>query len=220
MPFPTVQGESIEVTLQFAMLLRDGVTNSNQLVGDVTVSSGSILGKQKDSTGAFLFLAPDLKPGPQSFVVKSKLDTPYYLAVQIPVTVPMPSPLWPAFPDVTLANRNLPLGDPGQTAAYKTQRQLATLLPTTAYPFPAGSTLIRGAVMHGGLPLAGALVQETPGSDPAYTTGPDGQFVIFLANPPGLPQAVTLTATYPALPAGTATVTVIRGLTVSATINM
>src|SRR5271156_1338953 len=141
MPFPTVQGESIEVTLQFAMLLRDGVTNSNQLVGDVTVSSGSILGKQKDSTGAFLFLAPDLKPGPQSFVVKSKLDTPYYLAVQIPVTVPMPSPLWPAFPDVTLANRNLPLGDPGQTAAYKTQRQLATLLPTTAYPFPAGSTL-------------------------------------------------------------------------------
>ncbi len=218
MSFPTLQGESIEVTLQFALLLRDGFANSDQLQGRVTVASGTIDGEQKDSSGTFLFY--DLKTGAQSLAVSSDPDTPYYLPKTIAVTLPMPSALWPAFPDVTLANPTLPLGDPGQTAAYKAQRQSATLLPANAYPFPAGTTLIRGTVLHGGVPLAAATVQQSGGTDPAYTTGADGQFVLFLSSPPGLPQEVTVNATAAGLAPGSATVTVIRGLTVSATINM
>jgi hypothetical protein len=218
MPFPTLQSESTEVKLQFALLLRDGLTNTGQLLGNVTVSSGTIVGRQKGYSGAFLFF--DLKPGTQPLAVSSGPYTPYYLPTTIPVTVPMPSALWPAFPDVTLADPTLPLGDPGQTAAYKAQRQAATLLPTTSYPFPAGTTLIRGAVLHAGQPLAAATVQQASGSDPVYMTGADGQFVLFLANPPGLPTQVTVNATHAGLAAGTADVTVIRGLTVSVTINM
>jgi hypothetical protein len=218
MSFPTLHGESLEITLQFALLLRDGFAGSDQLVGNVTVASGTIDGQQKDSSGAFLFY--NLKPGPQSLEVSSAPDTPYYLPKQIPVTVPMPSALWPAFPDVTLANPSLPLGDPGQTAVYKAQRQSATLLPTNAYPFPEGATLIRGTVMHGGQPLGSAMVQQAGATDPAYITGADGQFVLFLSNPPGLPQQVTVNATHAGLAAGIANVTVIRGLTVSVTINM
>lgn len=218
MAFPTLQGESIEVTLQFALLLRDGFADSDRLLGNVTVASGAIDGARKDSSGAFLFYG--LKAGLQSLAVSSDPDTPYYLPTAIPVTVPMPSALWPAFPDVTLADPSLPLGDPGQTAAYKAQRQLATLLPTNAYPFPAGTTLIRGTVMHAGQPLANATVQQAGGTDPAYTTGTDGQFVLFLANPPGLPQQVTVNAKLAGLVDGNKNVTVVRGLTVSTTITM
>ena len=218
MPFPTLQAEVRVTTLQFALLLRDGFANSDQLVGDVTVVSGTTEGQQKDLSGSFLFY--NLKPGLQSFAVSSGLYTPYYLPTQIPVTVPLPSALWPAFPDITQANPALPLGDPGQTAAYLAQRKLATLLPTNAYPFPAGTTLIRGTVLHAGLPLAAATVQQTGGTDPAYFTAADGQFVLFLLNPPGLPLAVTVTATHASLAAVSTPVTVIRGLTVSATINM
>ena len=218
MPFPTLAGESREVTLQFALLLLDGVTNSAELVGDVTVTSGPIEGQQKDTSGTFLFNG--LKPGAQSLSVTCGPYTPYYLPTKIPVTIPMPNALWPAFPDVTLANPSLPLGDPGQTAAYKAQRQQATLLPTNQYPFLPGTTLIRGTVLHNNQPLAGATVAEASGTDPAYTTGADGQFVIFLSNPPGLPQQVTLNATAAGLANGSGNVTVIRGLTVSLTINM
>src|ERR1700677_3360749 len=104
MPFPTLQGESIEVSLQFALLLRDGFANSDQLVGDVSVLAGPIEGQQKDSSGNFLF--NNLKPGPQSFVVSSGLYTPYYQPTKIPINIPMPSALWPAFPDMTIANPN------------------------------------------------------------------------------------------------------------------
>ena len=55
MPFATLQGESLEITLQFALLLRDGFADSDQLLGDVTVAAGAIDGQQKDSSGAFLF---------------------------------------------------------------------------------------------------------------------------------------------------------------------
>jgi len=124
------------------------------------------------------------------------------------------------FPDVALADPTLPLGDPGQTAAYKAQRQAATLLPTNAYPFLAGATLIRGTIMSAGQPLANANVQQVGGIDPAYITGTDGQFVLFLANPPGLPTQVTVNAKHAGLADGNANVTVVRGLTVSVTINM
>jgi hypothetical protein len=218
MPFPILKGEDIQDSLQFALLLRDGFADTDELLGDVTVTSGSIAGQQQGDSGTFLFYS--LKPGPQALKVNSGPYTPYYLPATIPVTVPMPSPLWPAFPDVTQADPTLPLGDPGQTAAYKAQRQAATLLPANSYPFVDGSTLIRGTVLHGGLPLSGATVQQTGGTDPSYTTGADGQFVLFLSNPPGLPTQVTVTATYAGLANGSANVTVLRGLTVSVTINM
>jgi hypothetical protein len=214
MSFPSFQVDSTVVTLQFALLLRDGFANSDQLQGDVTAVSGTIDGEQKDSSGAFLFY--DLKPGAQTIAVSSGTDTPYYLSATIKVTVPKPPALWPAFPDVTLANKALLLSDPAQTAEYILQRQAATLQPTTNYPFPAGSTLIRGTVLHGGLPLAGASVQQAGGTDPAYITGADGQFVLYSSSPPAIPQSVTVNATQGAF-AGSAKVTVIRGLTVSAT---
>ncbi len=194
------------------------MTNSGELVGDVTVTSGDTEGKQKDSSGTFLFYG--LKNGAQQLAVACGPYTPYYVPTTIGVTLPMPNGLWPAFPDVTLANPNLPLGDPGQTAAYMAQRKQATLLPTNQYPFPAGSTLIRGTVTQGGNPLGGATVAEASGADPGYTTGADGQFVIFVASPPAVPQQVTLNVTVAGKAAGSATVTVIRGLTVSVTINL
>lgn len=218
MPFPITAGEWRRDNLQFALLLRDGFADSDQLLGGVSVKSGAIAGQQQGSSGAFLFYS--LKPGPQNLMVSSGLYTPYYLPVTIPVTVPMPAPLWPAYPDVTTANPNLPLGDPGQTAVYKVQRQAATLLPTNAYPFPEGATLIRGTVTHGGRNLARATVQQSPGTDPSYLTAADGQFVLFVSNPPGMPTPVTVTAKCPGLPDGSVTVTVLRGLTVSATITM
>jgi len=218
MPFPILAGETLEDTLQFAVQLRDGIADSDQLLGTVTVVSGDIAGQQKGASGTFLFY--NLKPGPQTLAAASGEYTPYYLPAKIAVTVPMPAPLWPAFPDVTQADPNLPLGDPGQTAAFKAQRQAATLLPTTSYPFLAGATLIRGTVLHGNAPLAGATVQQAGGTDPAYTTGADGQFVLYLATPPGVPTQITVNATSAGLPSGSANVTVLRGLTVSVTINM
>jgi hypothetical protein len=218
MPFPILKGEDLKDSLQFALLLRDGFADTDQLLGDVTVTSGNVNGRQKGSSGAFLFYS--LKPGLQSLKVSSGAYTPYYLPATIAVTVPMPSPLWPAFPDVTQADPTLPLGDPGQPAAYRTQRQTATLLPSSSYPFLAGTTLIRGTVLHGGQSLSGATVRLTGGTDPSYTTGADGQFVLFLANAPGLPTTVVVTATCPGLPDGSANVTVVRGLTAAVTINM
>jgi hypothetical protein len=63
-------------------------------------------------------------------------------------------------------------------------------------------------------------VAEASGTDPAYTTGADGQFVIFISSPPGIPQQVTLNVTVAGKAAGSSTVTVIRGLTVSASIAL
>lgn len=218
MPFPITQPEVIDVALQFALQLRDGYADSDQLLSSVTAASGTVNGEQKDSSGTFLFY--DLQPGAQNINVSSDAATPYYLPKQVAVNVPMPAALWPAFPDITIADPTLPLGDSGQPAAYKMQRLAATLFPTTAYPFPAGATLIRGTVLRGGLPLSATTVQQTGGTDPAYVTGADGQFVLYLSNPPAIPLPVTISAQHAGLANGNANITVLRGLTVSVTINM
>lgn len=218
MPFPILKGDTIRQDLQFALLLRDAFADSDQLLGQVTAKSGIVSGQQKDSSGVFLFYT--LKPGAQSIQVTSGPETPYYLPASINVTIPMGSAVWPAFPDINLADPNLPLGDPSQPAAYKTQRLAATLLPANSYPFLAGSTLIRGTVRHNNNPLSGATVQQVGGIDPSYKTGDDGQFVLFISKPPGTPTQITLTATYPALAGTSVKVTVMRGLTVPVTINM
>jgi hypothetical protein len=199
-------------------LLRDGCSGSDQLLGDLTASCGPIAGRRKDSSGVFLFTG--LKPGALVFAVSSAAATPYYLPTRIQINVPMPQALWPAFPDQTLADPNLPLGDSGQTAAYKAQRQQATLLPSAQYPFPAGATLIRGSVTQGAQPLAATTMQQGGGVDTAYVTGADGQFVLFVTEPPALPQQITVTASHAGLASQNINVTVLRGLTVSTPIAM
>jgi hypothetical protein len=218
MPFRVNAAEITQVNLQFALLLRDGFSQSDELLGDVTVSCGAIEGRRKDSSGAFLFFG--LKPGPLVFTVASDPYTPYYLPTQIATNVPMPSALWPAFPDQTVANPNLPLGDAGQTAAYKAQRQQASLLPAAQYPFPGGATLIRGTVRHGGAPLSAATVQQAGGIDVPYTTGADGQFVLFVTQPLSLPQPITVNAKHAGLADGNVNVTVLRGQSVSMSIDL
>lgn len=225
MPFPTLEGETLDTTLQFALVLRDAFADSELLLGDVWVQAGNIVGERKEHSGVFLFY--DLNPGPQVLEVKSADDTPYYVAMNVAVTIPVtqpppPAPVfpWPAFPDIRLADQTLPLRDPGQTAAYKTQRAAATLLPTVAYPFPGNATLIRGTVEHLGNKLADATVQQTGGTAPAYTTDAYGQFVLFLKDAPGIPQAVTVNAKHAGLADANVHVTVKRGLTVSVTIAM
>jgi hypothetical protein len=151
--------------------------------------------------------------------VASAPETPYYLPVTIPVTIPAPAALWPAYPDVTLANPGLPLKDPGQTAAYRAQRQLAGLLPTPAYPF-TGATLARGRVTSAGVPLANATVLTVGGNEIPYVTGPLGEFVLFFEQAAREPQAVTLRASHAAMPNKDVVVQISRGATVSAEIGM
>jgi hypothetical protein len=212
------------VTLQFALLLRDGFADSDELLGVVTVTGGNISGQRKDSTGTFLFY--DLKPGAQQVAVSSDPDTPYYLPAKVGIQIPVPDPpppmpfLWPAFPDIRLADPNLLLGDAGQKAAYKTQRAAASLSPSISYPFPEGATLIRGRVTHAGGPLMGASVQQAGSADPGYVTDSEGEFVLYWRDAPATPKAVTLDLKAAGLPDKSAAVTVMRGLTVSTTVDM
>ena len=211
--------------MQFAVLLRDGFADSDELLGKVEVKAGPLSARRKGSTGLFWF--QDVIPGNQALSVSSSEDLPYYLAKKINVTIPAQAPPapaprnpWPAFPDIRQANLNLPLGDRGQTALYKQQRTDATLFPTTAYPFPDGATLIRGTVTHAGQPQDGATVKQAGSKDPAYVTGKDGQFVLYWQDAPGIPKVVTLNVTAPSLPPKNQNVTVRRGLTASITIDI
>jgi hypothetical protein len=217
MAFPTRAVETFTEQLQIALLLFDRFTGSDNLLGEVTVTSGSVQGARKPGTGTFIFA--NLKPGVRNLTVASALTTPYYLPVTIPVTIPAPATLWPAYPDVTLANPALSLKDPGQTAAYLAQRQLAGLLPTPAYPF-IGATLARGRVTSAGLPLANATVLTVGGSEIPYVTGPSGEFVLFFEQASRDPQSVTLRASHTAMPNKDVVVQISRGATVSAEIAM
>ncbi len=99
----------------------------------------------------------------------------------------MPSALWPAFPDVTLANPNLPLGTRGKPQPTK---------PSVSGDAAAYECVSISRGNHSDprtsctrVAAAAATVQQTGGTDPAYITAADGQFVLFLSNPPGLPLA-------------------------------
>jgi hypothetical protein len=131
----------------------------------------------------------------------------------------MPHPLWPAFPDITLADQDKLLDDPAQPAAYRAQRQAATLQPSTAYPFPIGATLVRGIVLADGVPLAGATVRHS-GAEQMYQTGSDGEFVLFFENVSGVAERITLLATHSPHPRRTQKIEVHRGMTVATNIVM
>jgi hypothetical protein len=193
MSFPVGPLESSVTTLSFAVLLRDRLTFADSLAGEVTVTAGSATGLRKGSSGIFVFFS--FPTGAIPLSVRSSADTPYYLPATIAVTLPMPSPLWPAFPDSTIADPSLDLWDPNQPAAYRTQFLQACLAPSIAYPFDSGATLVRGFVTDSA--TKAALADVTVSSSAAtlpYVTGADGQFVLVFQQPPALPTPVTILA--------------------------
>jgi len=217
--FPIGPLEASVTKLSFALLLRDNLTFADALAGDVEVTAGSRTGQRKGTTGAFLFSS--LGNGPISLSVRSAPNTPYYLPTDIPVTIPMPSVLWPAFPDITLANPSLDLWDPKQPPAYRTQFLQACLAPSIAYPFDSGATLARGTVTNSVTKQAQAGVTvDSPGSTLPYVTSADGQFVLVFQQPPALPTLITIRAQRPGQPDVDAQITLRRAATVTLQISV
>jgi len=220
---------SEELTTQgFALLLYDGFTGFPRLQGEVSANvAGQRPPVEKTDPATFLFL--NIPPGSYSIAVQSVPQTPFYLPVNFPVNLPMPNPLWQAFPDLSLADKTKALDDPTQPPAYRVQRQLATLVPTPSYPFPSGATLLRGTVSTTTGPLAGATVEQVSSSaatgdsavNPSTLTDANGEFVLIFNNLSGMDQAVTIQATYPLQPQPVQLqVTLQRGATVSIQIVM
>jgi hypothetical protein len=215
-----------ELSLGLAVLLQDRFTGIAQLFGKSSVVLAGVARPpyQKTTESTYLFFG--VRPGTYTVQVRSDVATPYYLDVDIPVSLPMPNPRWPAFPDMTLADPSIPLSDPSQPAVYRAQRDLAALRPTTGYPFPAGATLVRGTVTFGGAPLARARVrtvvtgQSTPDPLEDYQTGVDGQFVLALVRPSGLKETITVRASHMVHPDVDVTVEVGRGTTAAVDIAL
>jgi hypothetical protein len=218
MSFPVGPLEAFETKLVFALLLRDRLRLQDTLEGGVTVTAGLQAGFQKDSSGTFLFF--NLSKGSVGFKVRSNPDTPYYLPIDLTVTIPLPSPLWPAFPDLSLADKTLPLWDPNQPAAFRAQFLESCLSPSCAYPFDSGATLVRGTVLKAGAPLAGVTVSDTAGATWPYVTGADGQFVLIFQEPAALPTPVTIRAELAGNPTVDTPVTVLRAVTGTLTIKL
>jgi len=223
--FKTISHDMRELRLGFALMLFDRFSRINRLVGNTTVrfankpSVKPFLPFQKVPEAMFLFFEP-LPPGAYTLEVRSEVDNiPYYLPADIPIVLPMPNSRWPAFPDLSLADASKPLDDPAQPAAYRTQRSAVTLQPSTAYPFPVGATLVRGTVLVDTVPLAAAMVRRV-GDDMAYTTGADGEFVLFFPHVHGMVETITLRASHPLHVDRDRAIQVRRGLTVATTIRM
>jgi hypothetical protein len=194
-------------------------------------ASGSARQWMLRKTPEAIFLFFGLPPGAYVMEVQSNegrpdQTPPYYLPItvslevsELPESIAQGKPVWPAFPDITLADSSKPLDDPTQPEAYRVQRQAATLRPTTAYPFPAGTTLVRGTVFADGVPLSGANVQKV-GDTQAYTTATDGGFVLFLTQVSGVGETITLQATHALHPTVQIKTDVHRGMTVATNIVM
>ena len=108
-----------ELALDLGVLLFDRYTGRSRLLGDpsVTLADWPLPPYQKAPDSTYLFFG--VRPGNYTVQVRSPEEAPYYLGVDIPLTLPMPNSLWPAFPDVTLADPSKPLDDPAQPAAYR-----------------------------------------------------------------------------------------------------
>jgi hypothetical protein len=131
----------------------------------------------------------------------------------------MADQLWQTYPDPSLADKSKPLDDPNQPQAYRTQRALATLVPTTHYPFPPTATLVRGTVLAGTVPLAGASVIRI--GDPSGTASDaNGEFVLFFDDVSGMGQAATFRASSPGRADVSVAISLQRGSSVSTTILM
>ena len=174
-----------ELLPPLVLLLWDGFTGSNLLAGDVKVNIGVTKPQFQAGPGQCAF--GQLANGSYTVSVQSAPGEPYYLPASIPITLPFPRPVdtlwdqppvWMGYPDIVLADPDKTLDDPEQTVAYLGQRALATLSPTTSYPFPAGTTLLRGVVTASGVPLSGALVTTSPLAQP-------GQYSVVVSSPGG-----------------------------------
>jgi hypothetical protein len=229
--FDTIERDTRELHLGFGLLLLDGFSEAPELAGEIAVTLANepaLRPFRKDADAAFFFF--DLPAGNYTAQVRSnpRRERPYYLPIDIPFVVPMPNPSWPAFPDAVLADPALPLNHPDQSAAYRNQRRLATLQPTTAYPFPAGAGLVRGTVRANNAPLGGATVSATLQfqTNPArfevrsYLTQADGGFVLFFKQVSGTGSDITLTATHPNHPNQNLPIKLRRGMTVATDIIM
>lgn len=186
----TTRPDVREFNSSLVLLLFDGITGSGALAGNVVVKIGDTKPQFQNPPATFVF--GSLPNGNYVVNVQSEADEPYYLPVNIPIALPFPRPadtlwpqppVWPAYPDIVLADPNKALQDPVQTPAYLGQRALATLLPTTGYPFPAGATLVRGSVTANGSPLSGALVTTALAAVP-------GQLAVTVLTPAGATSAV------------------------------
>ena len=188
----TTQPDVTEFVPSLVLLLFDGITGTGALAGDVVVTIGDIAPLFRNPPATFVF--GSLPEGNYVVNVRSEADEPYYLPVNIPITLPFPRPadelwaqppVWPAYPDIVLADPSKALQDPVQTPAYLGQRALATLSPATSYPFPAGATLVRGLVTASGKALNGALVTTAMVAQP-------GKFAVTVVDPNG-PGSTTQT---------------------------
>jgi hypothetical protein len=245
MAFTTIEPDVAELQLSLALLLYDGFTGAQELIGDISVSLSKTVTSplssplqlqqtlqmpfRKTPQATFLFF--ELLTGEYIAQIRSNVDLPdqtppYYLAADLsvnvadlPFAVPVRQAIWPAFPDINLADSTKPLDDPTQNPAYRAQRLAATLQPSTAYPFPAGSTLVRGTVFANGVPLAGATVHSVA-AELQYLTGDDGEFVLFFTKISGIGETITLQATHALHPTVQQNTDVHRGMTVATNIVM
>ena len=232
--FKTLGRDARDLRVGFGLFLFDGFSDGPDLLGETAVSLANkpalkpFLPFHKTPEAAFFFF--DLPAGNYTVEVRNNVtrDRPYYRPVDIPLAVPRPHPVWPAFPDATLANPDLPLDHPDQFAAYRNQRSTVTLQPTTNYPFPAGATLVRGTVRAGGAPLSAATVSaalqfetNTPRSEiRSYLTEADGSFVLFFKHVGGTASDITLSASHAVHPAQNVPIKLHRGMTVATDIIM
>jgi hypothetical protein len=219
--FSTNEPDVRDLKLSLGLSLFDSFTRSQQAAGEISVSLANkpqrrpFIPLRKFPEMTLLFF--DLPNGDYTIQVRSNANAadkkpPYYRALDLPISLPMPALLWPAFPDITLADPTKPLDDPTQSAPYRAQRKLATLQPTTAYPFPSGATLIRGTVDANGAELEGASVGRA-GQPVEYVTAENGEFVLFLENANGMGESITLEASHSLFPPKQQTVKVQRGMT-------
>src|SRR5262245_60147277 len=137
MAFATIEPDLEESQLSLALLLYDGFTGAQELIGNISVSlsygtltspltSPPVLFQQtlkkpypKAPKATFLFFG--LLTGEYIAHIRSNVDLPdqtppYYLptdilisVTDIPSDVPVQKPVWPAFPDVNLADSTKPL---------------------------------------------------------------------------------------------------------------
>jgi hypothetical protein len=229
--FNTVERDTRRLQLGFGLLLLDGFNEGPELLGEIAVTLANapeLKPFQKKAEAAFFFF--ELPSGNYTVQVRSnpKRERPYYLPIDLPFAVPMAHPAWPVFPDAVLADPALPLDHPDQFAPYRNQRRLATLQPTTRYPFPAGAALVRGTVYANGVELPGATVSATlqfQTNPPrfevrSYLTEADGGFVLFFRQVGGTGSDITLSATHPNHPNQNLPIKVRRGMTVATDIIM
>ena len=226
--------------LVFALMLLDRFTETNQPLGKISVRiAGQPFERPFVPTqqpGKALFVFTDLTAGAYTLQVRSNREglapdtktpqvdeppyflsePPYYFAIDIPIVVPPPNNRWPAYPDLLLAHQDKPLNDPAQPAAFRDQLSRTTLQPTAAYPFPGGTSIIRGRVIANGNPLSNARVRRIDINDGLeYRTGADGNYVLFFKSVKGNDEPITLRASHVFHPDEDQPVTVRRGMTVT-----